>query len=465
MRLNFAFLARDWASCQTGIMSRWALRAVATVLGTLTLVVGCGGGEGGSGKGRRPSGAQVTIRVPGDAPTISDAVSLARSGDLVLVAPGVYHESVQVSTPGVTLRGESRDKVVIDGRLRQPNGIVVTAPGVAVQNLTVQNNTQNGVLVTGSAKAAAGLPGASGGYDTGDEPVTFLKSFLVSYVTATRNGLYGIYAFSAQNGVIEHSYASGGADSGIYVGQCKPCRIVVRDNVAELNAVGYEGTNASGDMYVIGNRLVGNRVGLTTNSDHQEKLLPQQGAVLAGNLIAANQQKATPAQADGAWGIGIGVDGGSDNQFVRNRIADNGNAGLVITATADIPPVGNQVVANAFTGNGVDVGWTFPTATRGRGNCLRGNDLRSTVPAALATTAPCPIPATSASPGGSWPRPTAPVGIPFTEVAAPGPQPQFPHATTAGATTVPAVPALPATADVPLPPASLLAAHARVRTP
>ncbi|GAA2663374.1 hypothetical protein GCM10009864_34360 [Streptomyces lunalinharesii] len=430
----------------------------------LTLVVGCGGGEGGSDKGTRPSGARVTIRVPGDAPTISAAVSLAHSGDLVLVAPGVYHESVQVATPGVTLRGASRDGVVIDGRLRQPNGVVVTAPGVAVQNLTVRNNTQNGILVTGSAKAAAGLPGGNGGYDTGSEPVTFLKSFLVSYVTATRNGLYGIYAFSAQNGVIEHSYTSGGADSGIYVGQCKPCRIVVRDNIAELNAVGYEGTNASGDMYVVGNRLVGNRVGLTTNSDHQEKLLPQQGAVLAGNLIAANQQQATPAQADGAWGIGIGVDGGSDNQFVRNRIAGNSTAGLVITATTDIPPVGNEVVANTFTGNGVDVGWTFPTATRGRGNCLRGNDLRSTVPAALATTAPCPLPATSPSPAGTWPTPTAPGGIPFTDVAVPGPQPQFPHAGTTGATAVPAVPALPETADVPLPPTSLLAAHARVQT-
>ena len=406
----------------------------------------------------------MTIRVPGDAPTISDAVSLARPGDLVLVAPGVYHESVKVSTPRVTLRGESREKVVIDGQLQQPNGIVVTAPGVAVENLTVQKNTQNGVLVTGSAKAAAGLPGQSGGYDTGDEPVTFLKSFLVSYVTATRNGLYGIYAFSAQNGVIEHSYTSGGADSGIYVGQCKPCRIVVRDNIAELNAVGYEGTNASGDMYVVGNRLVGNRVGLTTDSDHQEKLLPQRGAVIAGNLIAANQQRATPEQGDGGWGIGIGVDGGSDNQFLRNRVADNSNAGLLITATVDIPPVGNQIVDNTFTGNGVDVGWTFPTATRGRGNCLRGNDLRTTVPARLAATASCPLPATSPSPAGRWAMPTAPGGIPFTEVAAPGPQPQFPGATTAGATAVPAVPALPDTVGIPLPSASLLAAHARVRT-
>ncbi|GGU52813.1 hypothetical protein GCM10010211_16670 [Streptomyces albospinus] len=437
---------------------------VAAVLGALTLVVGCTGGDGGSGKGRRPSGVRVTIRVPADAPTISAAVSSARPGDLVLVAPGVYHESVKIGTARITLRGASRDKVVIDGRLQQPNGVVVAAPGVAVENLTVENNTQNGVLVTGSAKAAGGLPGHSGGYDTGDEPVTFLKSFLVSYVTATRNGLYGIYAFSAQNGVIEHSYTSGGADSGIYVGQCKPCHTVVRDNVAELNAVGYEGTNASGDMYVVGNRLVGNRVGLTTDSDHQEKLLPQRGAVIAGNLIAANQQRATPEQADGGWGTGIGIDGGSDNRFIRNRIADNSNAGLVITATADMPPVGNQILDNTFTGNGVDVGWTFPTATRGRDNCLRGNDLRTTVPARLAATAACPLPAKSPSPAGRWAMPTAPGGIPFTEVAAPGPQPQFPHASTTGATAVPAVPALPDTAGIPLPSASLLAAGARVQT-
>ncbi|MGW4238738.1 right-handed parallel beta-helix repeat-containing protein [Streptomyces sp. NPDC004749] len=450
-------------------MPRLRLRLIAALLGTLAPVLaGCGAGDDGSDDGsddgRRPSGSRVTIKVPADAPTISAAVSLARPGDLVLVAPGTYHESVKISTARVTLRGESRDKVVIDGRLRQPNGIVVTAPGVAVENLTVENNTQNGVLVTGSAKAAAGLPGQSGGYDTGDEPVTFLKSFLVSHVTATRNGLYGIYAFSAQNGVIEHSYASGSADSGIYVGQCRPCRVAVRDNIAELNAVGYEGTNASGDMYVVGNRLVGNRVGLTTNSDHQEKLLPQRDAVIAGNLIAANQQAATPEQADGGWGIGIGVDGGTDNRFVRNRIADNSNAGLVITATADLPPNGNQILDNTFAANGVDVGWTFPTATKGRGNCLRGNDLRTTVPAGLATTAPCPRPARSPSPSGTWAKPTAPGGIPFTEVAAPKRQPQFPNATTTGATAVPAVPALPDTADVPLPSPSLLVAEARVRT-
>ncbi|MDT0269073.1 right-handed parallel beta-helix repeat-containing protein [Streptomyces sp. DSM 44915] len=446
-------------------MSRLACRVLAAALGALALVTGCGGsGDDGSAvEGRRPDGAEVTIRVPADAPTVSDAVSLAQPGDLVLVAPGVYHESVRIDTERVTLRGESRAEVVIDGQVRRPHGVVVTAPGVAVENLTVRNNTHNGVLVTGSAAAVEALPG-SGGYDTGDEPVVLLESFLVSHVTATRNGLYGIYAFSARNGVIEHSYTSGGADSGIYVGQCRPCRIVVRDNISELNAVGFENTNASGDMYVVGNRLVGNRVGLTTNSDHQEKLLPQRDAVIAGNLIADNQQPQTPEQADGGWGIGIGVDGGSDNRFVRNLVTGHVNAGLVITATADLTADGNQITENAFAGNGLDVGWTFPTATQGQGNCLAGNELGTTVPADLAAVASCPLSADSPTPTGSWSAPPAPAGIPFTEVAAPGPQPEFPDAGTVGATVVPDVPELPVVADIVLPSPALLADGARVAT-
>ncbi|MEY9906520.1 hypothetical protein ABIA35_002740 [Catenulispora sp. MAP12-49] len=440
---------------------------VCAVLGVLVLsLAGCGSGGAGhsSSQGKRPAGTHVTIHVPADAPTISDAVALAEPGDLVLVAPGTYHEMVRIKTPQITLRGESRDKVVIDGQLQQADGVVVTAPGVAVENLTVENNTQNGVLVTGSAQAAAGKSESNGDYDTGSEPVTFLNSFLVSYVTATRNGLYGIYAFSAQNGVIEHSYTSGGADSGIYVGQCKPCHIVVQDDIAELNAVGYEGTNASGDMYVVANRLVGNRVGLTTDSDHQEKLLPQQGAVVAGNLVAANQQSATPEQADGGWGIGIGVDGGSSNQFLHNRVTGNTNAGVVITATQDIPPNDNQILDDLFAGNGLDVGWTFPTATAGQGNCVRGQGLH-TAPAGLGAAATaCPAAPQTPSPSGTWSAPKPPGGIPFTDVAAPPVQPQFPNAAGTPATVVPATPVVPDTAGLQVPTAELLAATALVQT-
>ncbi|MGH3813639.1 MAG: right-handed parallel beta-helix repeat-containing protein [Pseudonocardiaceae bacterium] len=224
----------------------------------LVLLTGCAGGAARSEGSIRPPGAgAVTITVPGDAPTISAAVTAAEPGDLVLVGPGTYRETVQITTEGITLRGTDRARVVIDGEVIRPNGVVVRSAGVTVQNLTVRHALLNGVLITG-------MPGDGGssGY-TRPDPARFppLRGFHIDHVTSYNNGLYGIYAFHAQDGLIEHSYTSGMADSGIYVGQCKPCGIVVRANVAERNAVGYEGTNASGNMFVVGNRFAGNRVG------------------------------------------------------------------------------------------------------------------------------------------------------------------------------------------------------------
>jgi len=404
----------------------------------------------------------VTIRVPADAPTISAAAALAHSGDLILVAPGVYHESVKITTADVTLRGESRNTVIIDGQIRQPNGVILAAPGDAVENLTVKNNTQNGILVTGSAAAVAGEPG-SDGYDTAGEPINLLKSFLVDYVTASNNGLYGIYAFSAQDGTIENSYAAGGADSGIYVGQCKPCNIVVQNNIAELNAVGYEGTNASDGMYVVGNRLVGNRVGLTTDSDHIEQLLPQQNAVLAGNLVAGNAQPQTPEQADGGYGIGIGIAGGTGNQVLRNRIVDNPAVGLVVTSTEDLAPLRNSIIGNVFDKNGTDVAFAAPSTAPGQGNCLGDNTLASTIPSGLTAAARCPLSASAQSPSGTQPTYAAPPGIPFTLVAAPPIQPEMPAAESAGPTVVPPMPAQVVTARITVPALSLLAGTASVK--
>lgn len=185
--------------------------------------------------------------MPAEAPTITAALERARPHDLVLVSPGNYRETVRVRTRQVTLRGTDRNRVVIDGEGRRGNGVVVTAPGVTVENLTVRSHLQNGVLVTGLKNGDEGIGRGSDGYHRLD-PVADppLDGFRVRYVTAANNGLYGLYAFNARNGTIEHNYASGSADSGIYVGQCKPCGILVRSNTAERNAVGYENTNASG---------------------------------------------------------------------------------------------------------------------------------------------------------------------------------------------------------------------------
>ena len=172
----------------------------------------------------RPGGTPRTIRVPQDAATVQGALDSTQPGDLVLIAPGTYREAVTIRTPGIVVRGLDRNAVVFDGEDQKENGILVAADGVAVENLTIRRYAVNGLLFT---KA----------YDDADPTQhTVLDGYRASYVTASNNGLYGIYgiyAFFARGGQIDHAYVSGHPDSGIDIGQCKPCDAVVTDSVTE----------------------------------------------------------------------------------------------------------------------------------------------------------------------------------------------------------------------------------------
>jgi len=80
------------------------------------------------------------IEVPSEVATVQEAVDAAEPGDLVLIAPGVYNEAVDVTTDDVTIRGLDRDEVVFDGEFELANGIrVLGASGVAIENLTLGN--------------------------------------------------------------------------------------------------------------------------------------------------------------------------------------------------------------------------------------------------------------------------------------------------------------------------------------
>ncbi|MGW5350134.1 right-handed parallel beta-helix repeat-containing protein [Streptomyces sp. NPDC004031] len=435
--------------------ARWTFLALAAVL---TVLCGGCGPLAGDAKAGGPVGV---IRVPAQAPTIQAAVDRARPGGLVLVSPGVYHESVRIRTERVVLRGTDRNRVVIDGQGRRNNGVVVTAPGVSVENLTVRNHLLNGVLVTGMTDGADGIARGSDGY-TRLDPARYppLTGFRVRYVTAHANGLYGIYAFNARHGVLEDNHASGSADSGLYVGQCRPCDILVRGNVAEYNAVGYEGTNAGGDIWVLGNRFTRNRVGMTVDSEYLEAYVPQSGATVAGNLVADNTEAATPEQADGGFGIGIGIAGGTDNDIRRNLVTGNSRAGVVLASNEDLPPLRNRLTANTVTGNGVDIAYQASQRAPGQGNCLQDNTAHSTLPAGLAATARCPR-GNTRSAGPALRITPAPAGIPFLDVAPPPAQPQLPHAATAPAQPATGLPGAVHPERVPLPGPGLLADDSR----
>lgn len=369
--------------------------------------------------------APTTLQVPGDADTISAAVDQAIEGDVIEVAPGSYHETVLIDVPGVILRGTDRNEVIIDGELTRDDGVIVTAPGVAVQNLTVVNHLQNGVLVTGMLDHAhhhAHGEDRSTYEKLDPEEFPPLQGFHVDHVTAANNGLYGVYAFNSQHGIISDSYASGSADSGFYVGQCQPCDVLVTGNVAEANAVGFEDANAGGNLWVVGNRFVGNRVGATFNSDYQEAYLPQAGATLAGNVIALNNGEETPAQADGGFGTGVGIGGGTENTVVRNLIRGHARAGLLFASSEDLAPLHNTTTDNRFAGNRVHV----HNATGARGpageNCLHDNEFRSPATSGVAGSPDCEDGRVD-GPGSHPTGVSAPPGIPFSDVALPPVQP------------------------------------------
>ena len=252
----------------------------------------------------------ATIEVPGDHATIQEAVDAAAAGDLILVSPGVYHEAVNVTTPELTIRGLDRNEVVLDGEFELDNGIrVLGAAGVAVENMTARNYTFNGFFWTG------------------------VDGYRGSYLTAYRNGDYGIYAFDSVNGVFEHSYAAGSPDAGLYIGQCFPCNAVIDDVHAEHNGLGYSGTNSGGNLLIINSRFNNNRAGLVPNSGSYELCYPQRETTIVGNLVYSNNQPDTPAIDDAilAMGNGILVSGGVRNTISRNRVWDHDVAGIALT--------------------------------------------------------------------------------------------------------------------------------------
>lgn len=365
-----------------------------------------------------------TLRVPADFATVQLAVDAARPGDLVLIAPGAYAEAVTVRTPSIVIRGEDRSTVILDGADTMENGILVAADNVAVENLTVRRFAVNGLLFTKAYD------------DNVDDPADHevLQGYRASYITAVNNGLYGIYAFFARGGVIEHSYASGHSDSGFYVGQCKPCDAVLRDNIGELNAVGYEGTNASGNLFVLTSIWRRNRVGVTPNSQDMERLAPQGDTVIAGNLVEDNQDPGAPSAAQGGSGLGIAVGGGERNRVLRNLVRGNVNAGIVVTDLAGYQPSANEVRDNVLTGNGVDLALYASDGAQSvpaRFNCFGGNRFRSSLPASIETVVGCP----ASGPGTT------------TDVVASGPLPLQPGAPNVDYRTVPLPPAQPSMPD------------------
>ncbi len=370
---------------------------------------GCGGSQA------RSTG-QI-LRVPSSYPTIQKAVNASRAGETILIAPGIYHEAVTVtpSHPGITIRGADRNSVILDGeRGGLVSGITVQADHVSVENLTIRRYAVNGLVFAPSA--------SSGGSYSGGAPAV-LTDWRGSYVTAYDNGLYGVYAFQARGGEFDHVYASGQPDSGIYVGQCRPCRASVTSSVATDNAVGYEDTNAS-HLTVSGLTLRTNRVGALLDSESKEKMAPQSAVTFEHNTVLDNRNPRAPT-GDQAFGVGILISGGDDDLIEANRVFGQPLGIVVVNAPAESgswQATDNRISANTISSRSLDLG--LLTGATSQGNCFSANRIRHTFPANLERLTVCG----RSVPLRGRPRslPANPPQVNFLTVPAPPAQPNMP---------------------------------------
>jgi nitrous oxidase accessory protein NosD len=406
----------------------------ATSLLLAVVVAGCGGDSGPTKPESTPTAAapDVTaepsaeaggrvLRVPSSYPSVQRAVDASRPGDLVLIAPGTYHEAVEVTDehPGIVIRGVDRNRVVLDGRDELADGIRVEAGGVAVENLTVRRYQVNGVVWLTAGEYA--------------EQGRYVQGWRGSYLTAYDNGLYGVYAFGVQHGRFDHVYASGHPDSGIYVGRCKPCHALVTDSEAELNHVGLEFTNAGGGVVVRDSIARRNRVGIQVNSLTKERSAPQVGMTIERNTVADNQEPGAPRGTEG-FGAGIVLNGGREDVVRANRVSGHDAVGIIVLDSPDYTAEDNRVARNRLSDNRVDLALQSGSG-RSAGNCFAGNRPRSTAPAQLERATACGE--STAIGDGRLPALASPPQVDYRTVPAPPRQPNMP-----GARSAPALPAV-----------------------
>jgi hypothetical protein len=351
--------------------------------------------------------------------SVQAAVNAARPGDWILIAPGVYSGPVRIETADLHLRGMNRNRVILDGRHHKGNGIVITANGVWIENLTVRNFDRR--TLNDSAD------GNEMWWGVGSGDRIRLHGWWGQYLTAYDTGLlggYGLYASHAQDGFLKHVYASGFNDSGLYIGACRDCQALVQDALVERNGLGYSSTNAGGHLVIEDSTFRDNDLGVAPDSESTNDLPPpQDGACSSGsnrsplptftttnvdrctifrdNLIANNGNLGVPANVTllGApAGVGVMLPGDYADLVENNTITGNPNFGVLVfeqpnpypptNETINFQAAGNRVSDNTFANDGAAPGGADIGLEGGIfgsmssvDNCFSGNTFTTSIPA------------------------------------------------------------------------------------
>jgi parallel beta-helix repeat protein len=274
--------------------------------------------------------------------SIQAALDQAGPGDTLVVAPGVYHESVTVKAYGVTLKGQGDGdaRPVLDGENKFENGVLAIGGKFTIEQFVIRNYSKNGVIVRGADSA------------------TFRD------LLTENTGEYGVFPVESANILVERCVTSGAVDTGIYVGQSRD--IVIHDSETFGNTSGIEIEN-SVNALVENNYVHDNSGGILIFLLPEHVSKENHSNIIRNNRIENNNKPNTAPKemivSTVPVGTGVFIMAADDNEVTGNQITGNNSFGVAIAnltqaLPADTPfDVGiyserNRVHGNTYAGNG-----------------------------------------------------------------------------------------------------------------
>jgi nitrous oxidase accessory protein NosD len=286
--------------------------------------------------------------------TISSAVAVARTGDIILVGAGTYAEGIQINK-GISLIGAGRDTTTIDAK-GLPNGVYIDGldnlglSDVVVSGFKIQNANFEGILVQNASQVTI----AHNLVEKNDLSLDVSTSMCL-----------GLPAFETSE--------TNDCGEGIHL--MGTAHAIVSDNISRHNSGGIlvsDETNQTNSNVITRNQVHDNpyACGITLAS-HPGYVKTGTAPLAFGvvhNVVSENDSYSNGLGIPGGGaGVGLFAPGPGNitiyNAVVHNRVTDNGLPGIAVHNHVQLTFPGhppnpvlndNSIVGNYISGNGPD---------------------------------------------------------------------------------------------------------------
>lgn len=152
--------------------------------------------------------------------SIQAIVAQAQPGDMIMVYPGTYTETVYIDKDNIRFYGviEKGEWPTLDGKKELNDAFLYSGNGITIENFKIIDYKGNAIM------------GQAG------------NNFVIRNNLVINTGVYGIFPQYGKNGLVEGNKLSGIEDAAIYIGMCD--NIDVRGNEVFESVAGIEIENS-----------------------------------------------------------------------------------------------------------------------------------------------------------------------------------------------------------------------------